>query len=225
VRGKRRDAPAASAIVAIRARKAGSISAYEPVQEHDSSGHCEYPALALADLPNNKEICMKLSMYQASVTAFTRQLNNLVAILDKAAAHADAKKIDPKVLINSRLFPDMFSLLRQIQIATDTARGGAARLAGVEVPAQEDNETTFPELVARIRKTVSYLETLKAEQFEGSEDRTVTWQTRSSTKTMQGLPYLQNHLLPNLYFHITTAYDILRHSGVELGKQDFLGKP
>ena len=168
---------------------------------------------------------MKLSMYQASVTAFTRQLNNLLAILDKAAAHADAKKIDPKVLINSRLFPDMFPLVRQIQIATDTARGGAARLAGVEVPAQEDTETTFPELVARIRKTVSYLETLKAEQFEGSEDRTVSWQTRSSTKTMQGLPYLQNHLLPNLYFHITTAYDILRHSGVELGKQDFLGKP
>ena len=168
---------------------------------------------------------MKLSMYQASVTAFTRQLNNLLAILDKAAAHADAKKIDPKVLINSRLFPDMFPLVRQIQIATDTARGGAARLAGVEVPAQEDTETTFPELVARIRKTVSYLETLKAEQFEGSEDRTVTWQTRSSTKTMQGLPYLQNHLVPNLYFNITTAYDILRHSGVELGKQDFLGKP
>jgi uncharacterized protein len=168
---------------------------------------------------------MKLSMYQASVSAFTRQLNNLLAILDKAAAHADAKKIDPKVLINSRLFPDMFPLVRQIQIATDTARGGAARLAGVEVPAQEDTETTFPELMARIRKSISYLETLKAEQFEGSEDRTVSWQTRSSTKTMQGLPYLQNHLLPNLYFHITTAYDILRHSGVELGKQDFLGKP
>jgi hypothetical protein len=168
---------------------------------------------------------MKLSMYQASVTAFTRQLNNLVAILNKGAAHADAKKIDPKVLINSRLFPDMFPLVRQIQIATEAARGGAARLAGVEVPAQEDNETTFPELVARIRKTVAYLETLKAEQFDGSEDRTITWQTRSSTKTMQGLPYLQNHLLPNLYFHITTAYNILRHSGVELGKQDFLGKP
>lgn len=168
---------------------------------------------------------MKLSMYQASVTAFTRQLNNLAAILDKAAAHADAKKIDPKVLINSRLFPDMFPLVRQVQIATDAARGGAARLAGVEVPAQEDTETTFPELVARIRKTVSYLETLKPEQFEGSEDRTVSWQTRSSTKSMQGLPYLQNHILPNLYFHITTAYNILRHSGVELGKQDFLGKP
>jgi uncharacterized protein len=168
---------------------------------------------------------MKLSMYQASVTAFTRQLNNLIAILDKAAAHADAKKIDPKVLINSRLFPDMFPFVRQIQLATDTARGGAARLAAVEVPAQEDTETTFPELVARIRKTVTYLETLKPEQFEGAEDRTVSWQTRSSTKSMLGLPYLQNHLLPNLYFHITTAYNILRHSGVELGKMDFLGKP
>jgi len=168
---------------------------------------------------------MKLSMYQASVSAFIRQLNNLAAILEKGVAHAEAKKIDPKVLINSRLFPDMFPLFRQIQIATDTARGGGARLAGVEVSAQEDNETTFPELVARIRKTVAYLETLKAEQFEGSEDRTVTWQTRSSTKTMQGLPYLQNHILPNLYFHITTTYNILRHSGVELGKQDFLGKP
>jgi len=168
---------------------------------------------------------MKLSMYQASVTVFIRQLNNLVAILDKAAAHADAKKIDPKVLLNIRLFPDMFPLVRQVQIATDTARGGGARLAGLEVPAQEDAETTFPELVARIRKTVSYLETLKAEQFEGSEDRTISWQTRSSTKSMQGLPYLLNHSLPNLYFHLTTAYNILRHAGVELGKQDFLGKP
>jgi hypothetical protein len=168
---------------------------------------------------------MKLSMYQASVTVFIRQLNNLVAILDKAAAHADAKKIDPQVLLNMRLFPDMFPLLRQVQIATDTARGGGARLAGVEVPAQEDTETTFPDLVARIRKTVSYLETLKAEQFEGSEDRTISWQTRSSTKSMQGLPYLLNHILPNLYFHLTTTYNILRHAGVELGKQDFLGKP
>jgi hypothetical protein len=152
---------------------------------------------------------MKLSMYQASVAVFIRQLNNLAAILEKGATHAEAKKIDPKVLINSRLFPDMFPLSRQIQIATDTARGGAARLAAVEVPAQEDNESTFPELVARVRKTISYLETLKSEQFEGSEERTVTWQTRSSTKTI----------------HITTAYDILRHSGVELGKMDFLGKP
>src|SRR4029077_10002738 len=123
---------------------------------------------------------MKLSMYQASVAVFIRQLNNLTAILEKGATHAETKKIDPKVLINSRLFPDMFPLSRQIQIATDTARGGAARLAAVEVPVQEDNESTFPELVARVSKTISYLETLKSEQFEGSEDRTVSWQTRSS---------------------------------------------
>jgi len=167
---------------------------------------------------------MKLSMYHASVGAFIRQLNNLAAILEKGAAHAEAKKIDPKVLLNSRLFPDMFPLVRQVQIATDTALAGAARLAAVDVPTQEDNETTFAELVARVRKTIAYLETLKSEQFEGSEERTVTWQTRSSTKTMQGMPYLQNHLLPNLYFHITTTYNILRHSGVELGKMDFLGK-
>jgi hypothetical protein len=176
------------------------------------------------EVAQQKGTCMKLTMYQASVSAFTRQLNNLAAILEKGAAHAEAKKIDPKVLLSSRLYPDMFPLVRQVQIATDTARAGAARLAAVEVPAQEDNEATFGELVARVRKTISYLETLKAEQFEGSEDRTVTWQTRSSTKTMQGMPYLQNHLLPNLYFHITTTYNILRHSGVELGKMDFLGK-
>ena len=162
---------------------------------------------------------MKISMYQASVPVFIRLLNNLVAILDKAAAHAEAKKIDPKVLINGRLYPDMFPLARQIQIATDSARGG------VEVPSHEDNETSFPELLARIRKNISYLETLKAEQFEGSEDRSVTWQTRSTTRTMQGLPYLQFHVLPNFYFHIVTAYNILRHNGIELGKMDFLGKP
>jgi hypothetical protein len=168
---------------------------------------------------------MKISMYQASVPVFIRLLNNLVVILDKAAAHAEAKKIDPQVLINGRLYPDMFPLARQIQIATDSARGGAARLAGVEVPSHEDNETSFPELLARIRKNISYLETLKAEQFEGSEDRSVTWQTRSTSKTMQGLPYLQFHVLPNFYFHIVTAYNILRHNGIELGKMDFLGKP
>src|SRR6202166_633419 len=115
-----------------------------------------------------KETRMKLSMYQASAPVFIRQLNNLAAILEKGATHAEAKKIDPKVLINSRLFPDMFPLSRQIQIATDTARGGAARCAAVEVPPQEDNESTFPELVTRVRKTISYLETLKSEQFEGS---------------------------------------------------------
>jgi hypothetical protein len=219
----RRDAPAASMMPAIRAAALCPVISDPPLKIMTHGGISGTLRSAL-EVVQQKGTCMKLTMYQASVTAFARQLNNLAAILEKGAAHAEAKKIDPKVLINSRLFPDMFPLARQVQIATDTARAGAARLAAVEVPAQEDNETTFAELVARVRKTISYLETLKAEQFEGSEDRTVTWQTRSSTKTMRGMPYLQNHLLPNLYFHITTTYDILRHSGVELGKMDFLGK-
>jgi hypothetical protein len=167
---------------------------------------------------------MKLSMYQASVPAITRSLNNLVTILEKGAAHAEAKKIDPAVLINSRLFPDMFPLAKQVQIASDIAKGGAARLAGAEAPSFEDNETSFPELVERLRKTIAYLETLKPEQIDGSEDKTVTWQTRSATKSMQGMPYLMNHVLPNVHFHVTTAYNILRHNGIEIGKQDFLGK-
>lgn len=167
---------------------------------------------------------MKISMYQASVPTFARTLNNLAAILEKAAAHAEAKKIDPVVLVNGRLYPDMFPLVKQVQIAADISKGGCARLAQVEPPAFEDNEATIPELVARLRKTVSYLESLKPEQIDGSEDRTVTWQTRSATKTMQGMPYLLSHVLPNVFFHVTTAYDILRHNGVEIGKQDFLGK-
>ncbi|MGZ5571645.1 MAG: DUF1993 domain-containing protein [Usitatibacter sp.] len=163
-------------------------------------------------------------MYQASVPTFVRALNNLAAILEKAAAHAEARKIDPAVLVNSRLYPDMFPLVKQVQIAADAAKGGCARLAQVEPPVFEDNEATFADLVARLRKTVSYLETLKPEQIDGSEDRTVTWQTRHATKSMQGMPYLLNHVLPNLFFHVTTAYDILRHSGVEIGKGDFLGR-
>jgi uncharacterized protein len=167
---------------------------------------------------------MKISMYQASVPIFVRMLDNLAAILEKGAAHAEAKKIDPSVLVNSRLYPDMFPLARQVQIASDSAKGGAARLAQAEPPAFEDNEATLPELVARVRKTIAYLETLKPEQIDGSEDKTMTWKTRTSTKSMQGMPYLLTHVLPNMYFHVTTAYDILRHNGVEIGKQDFLGK-
>jgi hypothetical protein len=167
---------------------------------------------------------MKISMYQASVPTIIRALNNLAAILEKGAAHAEAKKIDPGVLIGSRLYPDMFPLVKQVQIASDVSKGGSARLAQVDPPAFEDNEASFPELVARLRKTVAFLETLKPEQIDGSEDRTVTWQTRTSTKSMQGLPYLLNHVLPNVNFHVTTAYNILRHNGVELGKPDFLGK-
>ena len=163
-------------------------------------------------------------MYQASVPVFTRALNNLAAILEKAAAHAEARKIDPAVLINFRLFPDMLPLSRQVQIATDGAKGGIARLAGGEPPKYEDNETSFADLIARLRKTVAYLESIKPEQIDGSEDKTVTWKTQTTTRTMQGMPYLLSHVTPNVFFHVTTAYDILRHGGVEIGKQDFLGK-
>jgi hypothetical protein len=166
---------------------------------------------------------MTISMYQASVPAFVRALNNLASILEKGAAHAQARKIDESVLLGSRLFPDMFPLARQVQLVSDTAKSGAGRLAGAEFPAFEDKETTFQELLERIRKTVTYLQTLQPAQIDGSEEKTVTWQTRSSTRSMQGLPYLMNHVLPNVHFHVTTAYAILRHNGVEIGKKDFLG--
>ena len=163
-------------------------------------------------------------MYQASVPVFVRALNNLAAILEKAAAHSEVRKIDPAVLINFRLYPDMLPLAKQIQIASDSAKGGVARLAGSEPPKYEDNEASIPELVARLRKTVAYLESIKPEQLDGSEDKTVTWKTQTSTRTMQGMPYLLSHVTPNVYFHVTTAYAILRHCGLEIGKQDFLGK-
>ena len=167
---------------------------------------------------------MTISMYQASVPVFIRMLNNLSAILEKAAAHAEAKKIVSAVLLGSRLYPDMFPLSRQIQIASDTAKGGAARLAGMEPPKYEDNETTFPELIERLRKTIAYLNTLKPEQIDGSEKRAVTLKVRDEMLTFEGLTFLLNRVLPNLYFHISTAYAILRHSGVEIGKKDYLGK-
>jgi hypothetical protein len=167
---------------------------------------------------------MTISMYQASIPTMVRALNNLAAILEKAAQHAEAKKIDAAALVSARLFPDMFPLAKQVQIASDSAKGGAARLAQAQPPSFEDTETTFAQLIERCKKTVAYLETLKAEQIDGGEDRTVTWQTRTATKSMQGQPYLLNHVLPNVFFHVTTAYDILRHNGVEVGKQDFLGK-
>ena len=167
---------------------------------------------------------MTISMYQASVPVFIRMLNNLVAILEKAAAHAEAKKIAPAVLLNSRLYPDMFPLSRQVQIASDTAKGGAARLAGMEPPKYEDNETTFPELIERLRKTIAYLNTLKPEQIDGSEKKKVTLKVRDEMLTFEGLTFLLNRALPNLFFHVSTAYAILRHSGVEIGKKDYLGK-
>ena len=167
---------------------------------------------------------MSLTMYTATVPTCVRALNNLAAILEKAAAHAESRKIDPAVLLNARLFPDMFPLATQIHIANDIAQGGAARLAGAEVPVFEAKERTIAEWVAASRGTVAYLESLQPAQFEGSEDRTITWQTRTSTRNMQGTPYLFHHVLPNVFFHVTTAYDILRQCGLELGKLDYLGR-
>ena len=167
---------------------------------------------------------MKSSMYQSAVPTCIRTLGNLAAILEKGAAHAEARKIDPAALLTARLFPDMLPFTKQIQLATDSASGSIARLAGVEVPALEHNETSFAELIARVKKTLQFLEAIKPEQVDGAEDKTISWQSRSSTKTMQGHPYLMNHLLPNVFFHVTTAYNILRHNGVELGKMDYLGR-
>lgn len=167
---------------------------------------------------------MTISMYEASVPVFIRMLNNLAVVLEKGATYTTDKKIEPTVLLNSRLFPDMFPLIRQVQITSDTAKSGAARLAGVEPPKFEDNETSFPELMARIEKTVAFLNTLKAAQIDGAEDKTITVTARGKTVTYVGMPYLLNTVLPNLYFHITTAYAILRHNGVDVGKRDYLGR-
>jgi len=168
---------------------------------------------------------MTISIYQTSVPVFQRMLKSLAVILGKGEAHAAARKINPEVLINSRLYPDMLPFVRQIQIAADTAKGCAARLAGLEPPKYEDNEQTFPELAARIDKTLKYLETFKPAQIDGSEQRAITLKMRDHTMNLVGQQYLLNMALPNFYFHVTTAYDILRHCGVELGKKDFIGTP
>jgi uncharacterized protein len=164
-------------------------------------------------------------MYQASIPVMMRSINNLIAILEKGAVHAEAKKIDPTVLINSRLFPDMLPLAKQVQIVSDISRRGAARLAGSEAPAMEDNETTFAELIDRLKNTNAYLATLTATQIDGTEAKSISLPMGKQTMEFEGMPYLLYFVLPNVYFHVTTAYNILRHSGVELGKLDFLGKP
>jgi uncharacterized protein len=168
---------------------------------------------------------MTISMFQATIPSIIRSLSNLKTILEKAAAHAEAKKIDPSVLINARLYPDMFPLGKQVQIASDLTRRGVARLAGLEAPAIEDNETTFPEFIDRLTKTISYLEIFTPAQIDGSEQKTIILPMGKQSMTFEGMSYLIYFILPNLYFHVTTAYNILRHSGVELGKLDFLGKP
>ncbi|PAU55288.1 hypothetical protein BZL41_21220 [Pseudomonas sp. PIC25] len=168
---------------------------------------------------------MSLSMYQASIPVFQRMLGNLAQILDKAVAYAEAKKIDPNVLINARLAPDMLPLARQVQIATDTAKGCAARLAGVENPSYPDTETTFAELQARLDKTQSFLKSVTAEQIDGSEGKPITLTFPSIELKFDGQNYLLAFALPNFMFHVTTAYAILRHNGLDIGKMDFLGKP
>jgi uncharacterized protein len=168
---------------------------------------------------------MTISMYQAAIPPMVRALNNLAAILAKGEASAIARKIDPSVLLASRLYPDMLPLVKQVQIASDISRRGAARLAGVEAPAMDDTETSFPELVARLQATVTYLETLTPAQIDGTESKAIALPMGKITLNFEGLPYLVGFVLPNVYFHVTTAYNILRHNGVEVGKQDFLGQP
>ena len=166
---------------------------------------------------------MSLSMYQASIPVFINGLNNIVAILAKAAPYAESKKIDPSVLLNARIAPDMFALTRQIQIATDGAKGCAARLAGIEIPSYEDNESSLEDLQARIAKTIAFLQSVTAAQIDGSEEKQVTIRLRGKEVSFAGQPYLLNFVLPNFYFHLTTTYNILRHNGLEIGKGDFLG--
>jgi hypothetical protein len=161
--------------------------------------------------------------YEINVTQFTKMLNNLAIILDKAQTHAESKKIDVEVLLNSRLAVDQFNLIRQVQIACDTAKLCAARLSGKEAPAHEDNEKTLSELKARIEKTTTYLATLSKKDFDGGEERHIS-QPRWEGKYLTGFEYFTQHAIPNFYFHVTTAYSILRHNGVEIGKKNYLGE-
>lgn len=168
---------------------------------------------------------MNLSMYQASVPVFIHMLQNLREFLKKGELYAEQKMFPPEVLTNGRLAPDMFPLSRQVQIATDIARRGTARLAGIEAPAFEDNENSFADLYARIDKTIEFLKSIKPEQVDGSDEKPISFEVRGHTLNFFGMGMLLNFSLPNVYFHITTAYNILRHNGVGLGKIDFLGDP
>jgi len=168
---------------------------------------------------------MTISMYQASAPRFANTLRNLGAIIDKAKAHAAAKKIDEQVLASARLYPDMFAFARQVQIACDTAKGAVARLAGVEIPKHEDSEKTFDELQARIAKTLAFIAGVPAAKLDGTEERDVVLKLGGTEARFKGMQYLLGFAWPNFYFHVVTAYGILRHNGVELGKADFIGNP
>ncbi len=168
---------------------------------------------------------MSLSMYDASAPRFAQMLRNLDAILAKAAAHAAAKKIDPAVLLGARLFPDMLPMVKQVQIATDHAKGAVARLAGAEVPRYEDTEQSLDDLRARAAKTIAFVESFSAAQLDGSEQRPIALRVGGKDWSFTGQDYLLGFALPNFYFHLVTAYNILRHNGVEIGKGDYLGNP
>jgi hypothetical protein len=182
--------------------------------------------LVAISFPQSKEQAMTISMYKASVPIFVQFLTSLSAVLDKAAAYAEAKKIDPSVLLDTRLAPDMFPLVRQVRAATDHAVNACGRLAGAELPTFPNTEATIPELKDRIAKTIDFLERLGPDQIDGSEDAEIKITFPSgATREFTGQSLLLNNSLPNFYFHCTTAYGILRHCGLELGKRDFMGTP
>ena len=164
-------------------------------------------------------------MYQASAPRLINSMRNLSAILDKTQAYIDAKKIDPSALLQFRLFPDMLNLTRQIQIASDTAKGVVARLAGVDIPTYEDNETSVAELQARIAKTIAFIEGFTPAQIDGTEDKAIVTKRGDKETHYTGMQFLLGHAIPNVYFHVSIAFAILRHNGVEIGKRDYLGKP
>jgi hypothetical protein len=166
---------------------------------------------------------MSFSIYDVSIPPLIRSLENLSKILDKATAQAKDKGIDLKTLLEARLAPDMHPFTRQIQIATDSAKGGGARLAGIEAPSFPDTEATFPELKERIAKTVAFLKSIPAEKLAGAETRKVEMKIPNRTLEFSGKDFLTGMTLPNFYFHVTTAYDLLRHKGIEIGKMDYLG--
>ncbi len=166
---------------------------------------------------------MTISLYETSVPRLAGMLRNLDAILAKAQDHAAARKIDPVVLLSARLFPDMLPLTKQVQIATDHAKGAAARLAGVEVPRFEDTEQSFDELRARLARTITFVESFTAAQINGSEEREINLKVGGREMAFKGLEYLVGFAIPNFYFHVVTAYNILRHNGVEIGKRDYMG--
>lgn len=166
---------------------------------------------------------MTVSMYQVSAPRFVRMLTNLSALLDKAQTHVESRNIDPAALTAYRLYPDMYPLARQVQIACDRAVAAVAHLAGVEVPTYENTEQTFPELKARIAKAIAFVQSIKPEQIDGTEDKEIRLTRHGRETVFKGLQYLLDNAAPHFYFHVTTAYNILRHNGVEVGKRDYLG--